>query len=84
MFGAVDPNSGTSCLLEVAKGFGYLRKTMGWVPKRTIILASWSGEELGLLGSTAWGEKHEGKILRNAVAYLNVVRLFLSHLWLSD
>lgn len=25
---------------------------------RTIILCSWSGEELGMLGSTAWGEEN--------------------------
>jgi N-acetylated-alpha-linked acidic dipeptidase len=71
VFGAVDPNSGTSCMLEVAKGFGHLRK-MGWKPKRTILFASWSGEEIGLLGSTAWAEKNANGFLKNAVAYLNV------------
>ena len=60
-------------MLEVAKGFGILRK-IGWKPRRTIIFGSWSGEELGLLGSTAWGEKYAKTILKNAVAYLNVVR----------
>ena len=63
-------------MLEVAKGFGVLKK-IGWRPKRSIIFASWSGEELGLLGSTAWGEKHANGILKNAVAYLNVVSFWL-------
>jgi N-acetylated-alpha-linked acidic dipeptidase len=71
VFGAVDPNSGTSCMLEVVKGFGMLKK-IGWRPKRTILFASWSGEELGLLGSTAFGEQHEHGFLKRAVAYLNV------------
>jgi len=81
VYGAADPNSGTAQLIEVAKGLGHLLKT-GWRPKRTIILASWSGEEYGLLGSTAWGEVHgdsavhdvvsSRSLLSRAVAYLNV------------
>ena len=46
VFGAADPNSGTAALLEVARGLGALRRS-GWVPKRTIKLLSWSGEEYG-------------------------------------
>ena len=40
---------------------GELLKT-GWRPKRTIILASWDGEEWGLLGSTEWVEKHQQEL----------------------
>lgn len=71
VYGAVDPNSGTASLLEVAKGLGHLKKHGGWRPKRTIVLCSWSGEEYGLLGSTAWAELNE-ELVTKAVAYLNV------------
>ena len=57
MNGAADPTSGNVALMETARGLGELLKT-GWRPKRTIILASWDGEEWGLLGSTEWAEKH--------------------------
>ncbi|HUU13968.1 MAG TPA: M28 family metallopeptidase [Terriglobia bacterium] len=70
-YGAVDPNSGTAPLLAVARGLGQLLK-QGWTPKRTIILASWDGEEFGLLGSTEWAEDHAEVLGRNAVAYLNM------------
>lgn len=70
VYGAADPNSGTAALLELAKGLGVL-KQRGWQPERTIFLCSWSGEEYGLLGSTAWGELHASTV-RQAVAYLNV------------
>ncbi len=70
VFGAVDPNSGTAGLLEVAKGFGTLWR-LGWRPKRTIILGSWSGEELGLIGSTHFGETNARELSRKAVAVLN-------------
>jgi len=30
----------------------------GWRPRRTLIYASWDGEEAGLLGSTEWAELH--------------------------
>lgn len=70
-YGAVDPNSGTAPLLAVARGLGKLLK-QGWKPKRTIVLASWDGEEFGLLGSTEWAEEHAEVLGRNAVAYLNM------------
>src|SRR5262249_1420088 len=55
-FGAVDPNSGSAAMLEVARAFGELLK-QGWKPRRTILLCSWDGEEYGLLGSTEWAEE---------------------------
>lgn len=71
VFGAVDPNSGTSALIEVARGLGALLEG-GWRPRRTIVLCSWSGEELGMVGSTAWGEANAEGLLANAAVYLNV------------
>ncbi len=71
VFGAVDPNSGSSAMLEVARGFGELIKN-GWRPKRTIILCSWDAEEYGLIGSTEWAEENANELRTNAVAYLNL------------
>jgi len=68
--GAVDPNSGTAAMLETARGLAAALKT-GWRPRRTILLASWDGEEYGLLGSTEWAEDH-AEALKNAVAYVNL------------
>ncbi len=69
VFGAVDPNSGTAAMLETVHGIGELLKS-GWKPKRSMIFASWDGEEEGLIGSTEWAEQHEAE-LGNAVAYFN-------------
>ena len=71
VFGAVDPNSGSATMLEVARGFGQLIKS-GWKPRRTIILCSWDGEEYGLIGSTEWVEENAAELQQKAVAYLNV------------
>jgi N-acetylated-alpha-linked acidic dipeptidase len=68
-FGAVDPNSGTAAMLEAVHGIGVLLKD-GWKPKRTLIFASWDGEEEGLIGSTEWAEQHAAE-LKHAVAYFN-------------
>jgi N-acetylated-alpha-linked acidic dipeptidase len=68
--GASDPTSGNSALMETARGLSELLKT-GWRPKRTIVLASWDGEEWGLLGSTEWVEKHNEELARKAVVYIN-------------
>jgi len=71
VFGAVDPNSGSATMLEVARGFGQLIKS-GWKPRRSIILCSWDGEEYGLIGSTEWAEENAAELQQKAVAYLNV------------
>jgi N-acetylated-alpha-linked acidic dipeptidase len=70
VYGAVDPNSGTAAMLESVHGVGELLKS-GWKPKRTMIFASWDGEEEGLMGSTEWAEQHESE-LANAAAYFNM------------
>jgi len=70
VYGAVDPNSGTAAMLEAVHGIGELLKS-GWKPKRTMIFASWDGEEEGLMGSTEWAEQHESE-LAHAPAYFNV------------
>jgi N-acetylated-alpha-linked acidic dipeptidase len=43
VYGAVDPNSGTTAMLESVHGIGELLKS-GWKPKRTIVIGSWDGE----------------------------------------
>jgi N-acetylated-alpha-linked acidic dipeptidase len=68
--GTADPVSGMAPELEEARVLGELRK-QGWQPKRTIVYASWDGEEPGLLGSTEWVETHEAELLQHAVAYIN-------------
>ncbi len=70
VYGAADPNSGTAAMLEAVHGVGDLMKS-GWRPKRTLIFASWDGEEEGLIGSTEWAEQHEAE-LANAAAYFNI------------
>jgi N-acetylated-alpha-linked acidic dipeptidase len=70
-FGAVDPNSGTTAMLELARGFGELLKT-NWRPRRTIIFGSWDAEEQGLIGSTEWVEENAAELREKAVAYLNM------------
>jgi N-acetylated-alpha-linked acidic dipeptidase len=70
VFGAWDPLSGHVAMMAEAKAIGALLKT-GWKPKRTLVYASWDGEEPGLLGSTEWAEEHGDELQRKAVLYLN-------------
>jgi N-acetylated-alpha-linked acidic dipeptidase len=70
VFGAADPLSGNVALLDEAKAIGALVK-QGWHPKRTLVYASWDGEEPGLLGSTEWAEAHADELQKKAVLYLN-------------
>ncbi|KAF2404310.1 glutamate carboxypeptidase [Trichodelitschia bisporula] len=69
--GAGDPNSGSAAMNEVVRSLGIALKK-GWRPLRTIVLASWDGEEYGLLGSTEWVEEYVPWLNATAVAYLNV------------
>ncbi len=68
--GADDPVSGQVALLEEARSLGELAK-QGWKPRRTIIYASWDGEEPMLLGSTEWVEEHAAELEQHAAVYIN-------------
>ena len=68
--GAEDPISGQVAMLEEARAMGELRK-QGWKPKRTIIYASWDGEEPGTLGSVEWVETHADELRQHGAVYLN-------------
>jgi hypothetical protein len=50
--GAHDNASGTSCTLEVARLYSQLKQK----PKRSVLFVMVTGEEMGLLGSTYFGE----------------------------
>ncbi|PGH10190.1 hypothetical protein AJ80_07549 [Polytolypa hystricis UAMH7299] len=69
--GAGDPNSGSAALNEVIRSFGTALQA-GWKPLRTIVFASWDGEEYGLVGSTEWVEENLPWLSKKVVAYLNV------------
>jgi N-acetylated-alpha-linked acidic dipeptidase len=70
VFGAWDPLSGNVALMAEAKAIGALLQT-GWRPSRTLIYASWDGEEPGLIGSTEWTEAHAEELQHHAVLYVN-------------
>ncbi|QLG73077.1 hypothetical protein HG535_0E01610 [Zygotorulaspora mrakii] len=69
--GAGSPNSGSSILLEIARGMKSLLR-QGWKPLRPIKLISWDGGAHGNLGSTEYVEDHSQLLKRNALAYLNL------------
>ncbi len=65
--GADDNASGTTGLLEVAEKFGSMQGLL----KRSIIFAAFSGEELGILGSTYMANNFPVDI-KNVAAMLNM------------
>ncbi|MFZ0322096.1 MAG: M28 family metallopeptidase [Candidatus Sulfotelmatobacter sp.] len=71
VFGGVDPSSGTASMMELTRALGKLAK-QGMRSRRTIVVCSWDGEEVGLTGSTEWGEQFADDLRKKAVAYLNV------------
>ena len=70
-YGGVDPSSGTASMMEMTRAFGAMLK-QGIRPRRTLIFGSWDGEEVGLTGSTEWGEQFSEELRTKLVAYLNV------------
>jgi len=70
VFGAADPLTGQVALMSEAKALGQLYR-QGWRPGRTIVYASWDGEEPGLLGSTEWAEEHAAELKQKALLYIN-------------
>lgn len=70
VYGVGDNGAGSIVMLEAARGLGYLARS-GWRPKRSLVVALWDGEELGLLGSAAYARAHEAELRRGCAAYLN-------------
>ena len=70
VYGAADPGSGTSAMLEMARGLGALVRS-GWAPRRTIVICQWDAEEPGLVGSTDWVEANRAELQAKALAYIN-------------
>jgi N-acetylated-alpha-linked acidic dipeptidase len=70
VFGAMDPLAGQVALMAEAKAIGKLFKE-GWRPRRTLVYASWDGEEPGLVGSTEWAELHAAELKSKAALYVN-------------
>ena len=70
VMGAYDPLAGMVAMMNEAQALGAMAKT-GWKPKRTLVYASWDGEEPGLIGSTEWAEEHAAELQKKAVVYIN-------------
>jgi len=70
VFGAWDPLAANVAVMAEAKAIATLAKT-GWRPRRTLVYASWDGEEPGLLGSTEWAETHADELRHKVVLYVN-------------
>jgi N-acetylated-alpha-linked acidic dipeptidase len=62
--------SANTAMMAEAKAIGTLSRS-GWRPKRTLVYASWDGEEAGLLGSTEWAETHADELRQKGVLYVN-------------
>jgi N-acetylated-alpha-linked acidic dipeptidase len=75
VYGAADPSSGTTVVLEAAKALYQLEKK-GWKPKRDIVFAFWDAEEFGMIGSTQWVVQHLPEVRSKvaAVVYIDSVR----------
>ena len=70
-YGASDPSSGTAPLMEMARVLGE-RVRRGWRPRRSIVMASWAAEEMGLMGSWEWTMDKIHKLTHRAVGHINM------------
>ena len=77
-FGGVDPGTGTTALLEVARALGQMSKG-GWRPARTISFAFWDAEELGLVGSTEYAEDQRARLHEQLIMYVNIDMYMKGH-----
>lgn len=59
--GATDNAAGTAVCMEALR----LLKSLNLIPRRTIRIGLWAGEEEGLLGSRAYVDKHFGLVSSN-------------------
>ncbi|KAL7993508.1 putative transferrin receptor-like, dimerization domain, peptidase M28, glutamate carboxypeptidase 2 [Plasmopara halstedii] len=72
--GAVSPGSGNAVFLEIIRALGLLLSN-GWTPYRTLVLASFGGEQFGSVGSSHWIDRFSA--FENANSGRGVVYLHL-------
>jgi carboxypeptidase Q len=70
--GATDNGTGTSTMMEAAR----ILLAIGAQPRRTIRVALWTGEEQGLLGSSAYVAEHYGTFEDPKPEYANFAGYF--------
>jgi N-acetylated-alpha-linked acidic dipeptidase len=73
-FGAIDPGSGTTVMMQDADALHKLVQN-GYRPKRTIEIASWDGHELGLWGSASYIYQFGPQLRKNVFQYINTDQL---------
>ncbi|HZT13409.1 MAG TPA: M28 family peptidase [Candidatus Baltobacteraceae bacterium] len=73
-FGAIDPGSGTTVMMQDADAFHKLM-AQGWRPKRTIQIMSWDGHELGLYGSASYIYENGPQLRSHVFQYINTDQL---------
>ncbi|HET7814260.1 MAG TPA: M28 family peptidase [Candidatus Baltobacteraceae bacterium] len=73
-FGAIDPGSGTTVMMQDADALHKLMQN-GYHPKRTIEIASWDGHELGLWGSASYIFQYGPELRKNVFQYINTDQL---------
>jgi N-acetylated-alpha-linked acidic dipeptidase len=69
--GAVSPGSGNAVFIEMLRAIGDLL-TNGWVPHRTLLFASFDGEQFGSVGSSEWIDRHFSHLGGRGVVYLHL------------
>jgi N-acetylated-alpha-linked acidic dipeptidase len=73
-FGAIDPGSGSTVMLQMADAFKKMTDG-GWRPDRTIQIKSWDGHELGLWGSLSEAYQFGPELRAHVVQYINTDQL---------
>ena len=69
--GSIDPNIGSSIMLELSRVLMEYHKKTGWRPRRSIIFIEWGAEEYGSLGSREFIEQFSKLISARTVGYIN-------------
>jgi len=68
-FGADDNASGVAAMLQIAEAMSVAKDAGKLEGKRDVIFAAWSGEELGLLGSSHYVKQMETLFSQHAAAF---------------
>ncbi|CAL8295029.1 unnamed protein product [Lota lota] len=63
---------GTAILMELAKAFYEMVEKDGFLPRRSIVFASWSAGEYGNVGATEWLEGYLSSLQQKAFTYISL------------
>ncbi|XP_075223659.1 putative N-acetylated-alpha-linked acidic dipeptidase isoform X2 [Lycorma delicatula] len=79
----IDHLGSAACMMELVRVLGQLRKSKGWVPRRSLVFCNWGLQGDGHFNSEIWARQYTDLLKERAVAYISLETAVTGNEYLS-